>query len=88
MFVSVSDKKKRCFLEEISFLPSAWEGLSGFWKVLESFGKLSKLVIPFSRTWKAFEKMFFKMVVEKFGFLLGELLKYPKARWPTNPGRP
>ena len=37
-----------------------------FYSVLESLGKLSKLIIPFSRTWKVLEKRVFKMAVDKF----------------------
>ena len=41
--------------------------LPGSYRVFESFGKLWKLKMPFSRTWKVLEKRGqFKMATEKF----------------------
>ena len=48
-------------------LPKSKLGLTGSVRVSESFGKLWKLKIQFSRAWKVVEKRgFFKMAVEKF----------------------
>ena len=53
----------------------------GFLRVLESFGKLWKLIIPLSRTRKVFEKRgFFKWLWKRFGACLGKFLNVLK--WP------
>ena len=46
---------------------------AGFVRVLESFGKLWKLVMPFSRTWKVLEKdKFFKVAMESFWIFISQ----------------
>ena len=53
--------------------------VTGSVRVLESLGKLWKLIMRFSRTWKVLEKeRFFKLALESFGFLFGGILKYPE----------
>ena len=44
--------------------------------VLETFGKLWKLKMPFSRTWKGLEKkMISQMAMEKFWIFVGKTSK-------------
>ena len=48
-------------------MSSVHELQSGSVCVLECFGKLKRLVMSFSRTWKVLEEeRFFKLVMEKF----------------------
>ena len=48
-------------------------------RVRTGFGKLRILIIQFSMTWKVLEKeRFFKMALERFGFLFEAILKYPE----------
>ena len=53
--------------------------LLGFVRLLESYVKLWKLIMPLSRTWKVLEKRSFSNWLWKsFGFLFGKILKFPK----------
>ena len=48
-------------------------------RVPESFGKLWRAIMLFSRTWKGLEKGgFSNWAWNSFGFLFGKILKYPK----------
>ena len=50
--------------------------IAEFVRILESFGKLWKLKMPFSRTWKFLERRgFTKWLWKSFGFLFGKILK-------------
>jgi len=53
--------------------------ISGSVRVLKSFGKVWKLKMPFSRTWKALDKEISEVPMEKFWiFVWKNSKKYPK----------
>ena len=59
-----------------SILPELCFCVSGSVRVMESFGKLCKLKMPFSWAWKALEKRgFSKWLWKSLGFLYGKSLK-------------